>query len=313
MNRQSNNDEFEALPFAAGEMAGEDESENGVAGEFPHTLAGEFGNEFAGEWQGEDEGESEDERGRMPAGGRGGGRGMGRGGARPVYRAGARPGRGPVARPSRPQGKPDRNPRPGRGPRGPYWGPFYGGWPGGVIVNEPVGYPRPGQEEPDPPGASEPIEAVDFPAQHGSDDGGGEESGTSEEIPPEFSAVVGRLALPGKPAYTLLGSLMRAPALIAPKTAGFYLIVFPAGRKSPGKYRAYSGETDDLRRRLLEHILEATRLGLVLPRHKVYVAKSSLDDKARRAIEYAIHDRMLSDHFGVLTNPRRELEAMAWQ
>jgi hypothetical protein len=254
MNGKRRDDEFEALPFAAGEMDSEGGAANGFAGGFSNGpgngAAREFDNEFANEWQGEDEGGFEDERGRMPTGGRGGGRGMGRGGARPVYHAGARPGRGPVARPSRPQGKPYPGPRPGRGPRGPYWGPFYGGWPGGVVLGEPIGYLRPGQEEPAPPGAPEPIEAVDFPAQDSGDDGGdggggGEEGGSSEEIPPEFSAVVGRLALPGKPAYTLLGSLMRAPALIEPKTAGFYLIVFPAGRRdgrpAPAPARAHSG------------------------------------------------------------------------
>ncbi|HEX8604770.1 MAG TPA: hypothetical protein VF774_19155 [Pseudoduganella sp.] len=311
MNEERMHDEFEALPFPAGDMAAEGGFANGLAGEFANEFANGFSNELASEWLGEDEGESEEERGRMPMGGRVGG-GMARGGPRPVHRAGARPGRGPVARPSRPQGNPSPGsrpgPRPGRWPPGPYWGPFYG-WPRGVMVSEPMGYPPPRQDGPEPAGTPEPIEPVDFPAQ----DDGGEEGGTSEEIPPEFSAVVGKLGLPGKPDYTLLGSLMRAPALLKPRTAGFYLIVFPAGPKSPGKFRAYSGETDDLRRRLLEHVLEATRLGLVLPRHKVYIAKSSLDDKARRAIEYAIHDRMLKDHFGVLTNPRRELEAMAWQ
>lgn len=324
------NDEFETLPFAAGGVG----SEMGDAAGFETTdeMADEMTDEWSAEGEADFEEAQEGERGRMGGmGGRmggagGGGRGMGRnmgrnvsrGDARPVYRAGDKPGRGPESRPSRPPGRPQPGPRPGRWPRGPYWGPFYGGWPGGVMSSEPMGYPLPLQDQPGPGGAPAPaFEPIDLP-----DDDGGEADGAEDElsweIPPEFLATISGLTLPGKPTtYKLLGSLMKAPALfkrILPKekTGGFYLIVFPAGRKFPGKYRAYSGETDNLYRRMQEHILELARLGFTAPRHKVYYATSTLDDKARRAVEYAIHDKMITDHFGVLTNPKREFEVSAW-
>ncbi|TWI69350.1 hypothetical protein IP91_00418 [Pseudoduganella lurida] len=285
------NEAFEALPFAAGAREGDMEQNihDGMAGEL------------------------EEERGRMSVmrgggGGRGGGsRGMVNRTGLPVHRGGARPGRGPVGRPAPaggglPSGRRGArpSPRPSRWPRGPYWGPVYG-WPRDVMVSEPGGYPWPVEDAPPA------IEPLDFPPQ---DDGNG---GENQEIPPELLTTLGALAMPGKPVYRLLGSLMRAPGLLKPKVAGFYLIVFPAGGRPPGRLRAYSGQTDDLKRRMLEHIVEINRLGLHAPRHKVFIAESTLGDEARRAIEYALHDRMLRDHFGVLTNPRRELAAQAWQ
>jgi hypothetical protein len=292
MNDEWKDEAFEMLPFGAGEAEGEGADEL--------------------------EGELEGERGRSLMMRGGAGRSMGSG--RSVYRSGAKPGRGPVARPvpGRP-GRPRPKPSPPgpRWPRGPYWGPVYG-WPGGVMVAEPRGYPppmqdEPGQDEPTRDAPAPAFEPVEFPA---AGDRGGQEDGQDdgqEEIPPEFLATLGALAMPAKPSYTLLGPLLRAPALLKPKTPGFYLIVFPAGARFPGKFRAYSGQSDDPKRRMLEHLLEISRLGLHAPRHKVYIATTSLDEAGRRAIEYALHDRMLRDHFGVLTNPRRELSAPIWQ
>ncbi len=232
------NEQFEMLPFAAGEM--------------------------------------EEERGRN------GGRPTGR----PVYRAGARPGKGPATRPApRPQ------PRPGkpRWPRGPYWGPFYGG--GGVMVSEPFGYPVPMPVESPPGDDAEPgFEPADFPAQ--------------DELPPTIAATIGRLPAGDRPAYVALGPILTARRDPRATGPGFYLIEFTAD----GRQRAYSGQTDNLQRRLQQHILCGAMMGLPLANHRVYVAQSRLADGPRRAIEYRIHDDMFRNSPGVLTNQRRELE-----
>ena len=209
--------------------------------------------------------EMEEERGfaRM-----GGGRGMARSGSfgRPPS-----PPRGTGH--SRPRGYP-----PPRWPRGPYWGPFYGGLPYGVMVSEPYYPALPLPDEPD-------------------DDG-------TQEIPPEITDVLAAMTDAGKPAFTYMDKLMRAPAKMRYGEPGYYLIAFPSGKR----WRAYSGHTNDLKRRIQEHILELTRLGLRPPRHEVYVSKSDLSDAQRRAIERRFHETMIRDHFGVLTNDRAELE-----
>ncbi len=297
MNEERMNDEFEALPFAAGGS----EAEAGTAAEWTNESA----NEWANEWQGEDEGESEEERGRMSMGGRGG---MGRGGPRPVYRAGARPGRGPVARPSRPQGKPRPpqgprpGPRPGRWPRGPYWGPFYGGWPGGVMVSEPMGYPLPAPAaepaaEPDDRPAP-PIETIDLPAADG-----GDADGPQEEMPATLRAVIGSLAT-AAPAFRYVGRLDNVRNLGLPRKPGFYLITFRQGNA----WKAYNGQTGNLHERLVKHRLGATVLGLPVAGHHVYIAESARPEPARRNIEMAINRAMLQNHPGVLTNQNAELE-----
>lgn len=289
------NEAFETLPFAMGEV-------------------GEVG-------EGEQEQDEFGRGGRM--GGRGGGRQVGRpsgrpGGrpvARPIYRSGARPGKGPVTRPA-----PVPGPRPPAGrprwPRGPYWGPFYGGG-GGLTVSEPFGYPV--------AVAPSTIEPVDFPgpadggdngaddradigaddrADNGADnsaDGGAEGQG---ELPSTIAATVGRLPAADRPGYLALGPILTARRDPRVTGAGFYLIEFTVD----GRQRAYSGQTDNLQRRLQQHILCGTMMGLPLAHHQVYVAPSRMADTRRRAIEYRIHDDMFRHSPGVLTNQRRELE-----
>lgn len=309
MDGERVDDEFEALPFAAGEM----DTEAG--------FAGESGEGVASGWSGEDEGGFEDERGRMRMGGRGGGGrgGMAQGGARPVYRAGARPGRGPVARPSRPQGMPapypgprpgPRGPRPGRWPRGSYWGPFYG-WPGGVMVSEPFGYPLAARDEPSNGGAAPApapaFEPIDLPVTDGGDGDNGAGSGGEDPAQDEMPGTLRRLLDSmgtTAPAYQHRGSLEDVPRLNLPRRPGFYLITFRKGNA----WKAYSGQTGDLHARLLKHRLGATVLGCDVRNHQVHIAEGSRDERARRNIEMAINRAMLRNHAGVLTNRNAELE-----
>ena len=71
--------------------------------------------------------------------------------------------------------------------------------------------------------------------------------------------------------------------------------------------RAYSGQTHDLRKRLIQHRLCGTMMGIDMAGHEVYVAQLAAGDP-RRLIEKTIHDDMFARHKGVLTNQRRELE-----
>ncbi|UMR29178.1 hypothetical protein MJ904_19055 [Massilia sp. MB5] len=124
------------------------------------------------------------------------------------------------------------------------------------------------------------------------------------EVPPTLAATLGRLPAAQRPSYVAMGNV--ASALADPRTAGagFYLIEFTVN----GQRRAYSGQTDNLRRRLQQHALCGQMMGLPLSAHQVYIAPSGIGDSQRRAIERRIHDDMFRSSPGVLTNQRRELE-----
>ncbi|UTY59784.1 GIY-YIG nuclease family protein [Massilia sp. erpn] len=167
--------------------------------------------------------------------------------------------------------------------------PYYGGsWlygPFGYVLRDPFA-------------ALEPSLMPDDGDAAGAQDDGG------DEVPPTLAATLGRLPAAQRPSYIAMGNM--ASALADPRTAGagFYLIEFTAN----GQRRAYSGQTDNLRRRLQQHALCGQMMGLPLSAHQVYIAPSSIGDSQRRAIERRIHDDMFRSSPGVLTNQRRELE-----
>ncbi len=81
----------------------------------------------------------------------------------------------------------------------------------------------------------------------------------------------------------------RSPMPCATRTAagpGLYVIEFDTG----GRRRAYSGQTDDLHRRLLQHRLCGQMMGIDMSGHQVYVAPLS-SAAQRRRIEKRIHRR----------------------
>ncbi|WP_338761523.1 hypothetical protein [Massilia sp. METH4] len=273
MNGQSMSGEFEALPFSAGGMAGEWEAE--------------------GEWSGEQEGDGEFEEERGRSGGRMGGMG-GRSGARPAYRGGGRPGRAPMGRPA-PPGRPKPGPRPGRWPRGPYWGPVYG-WPGGVMVAEPMGYPLPVRDGGG--GGAPAFEPIELAA---TDDG--DDAPPQEEMPGSLRSVLASMA-EAAPRFRYVGRLNDVRNLNLPRRPGHYLITFRQGNA----WKAYNGQTGNLHERLVKHRLGATVLGLPVSGHHVYIAESGRPEPARRTIEMSINRAMLRNHPGVLTNQNAELE-----
>ena len=266
------NDTFEMLPFAgqgAGEYAPEQEWEQ--------------------EWQGEDEGEWEGERWR-PGGPRYGGALR----ARPPLRGPRRP------MPPRYQARQAR--RPPRYPPHPlpYLPPRYRGW-GAYPALYPGIYPAPY------PLAQAPFGDQPEPGpDQGQDQGQGQDQDDGPmqgEVPPTLAGTMGRVPEAAALNYLALGML--ASALRDPNGTGpgLYLIEFDAG----GRRRAYSGQTDDLHRRLLQHRLCGQMMGIDLSGHQVYVAPLA-SAAQRRRIEQRIHDDMFAHQRGVLTNQRRELE-----
>ena len=266
------NEAFEMLPFAG---------QPGAAGEQ------EWQGEWAQEWQGEDEAEWEGERVR-PGGGRGGMRG-GALRARPPLRGQRRPA------PPRYQGQGRRPPRHAAQPL-PYLPPRYRGW-GGYPAIYPTLYPAPypvfdDQQEPDA------DQVQDQGVDQGQDDGQ-----MQGEIPPTLAGTMGRVPEAAALTYQALGTLANALRDPNGRGAGLYVIEFDAG----GRRRAYSGQTDDLHRRLLQHRLCGQMMGVDVSGHQVYVAHLS-SAAQRRRIEQRIHDDMFANQRGVLTNQRRELE-----
>ena len=270
------NEAFEMLPFAG---------QPGAAGE--QEWLGEWSQEWSQEWQGEDEAEWEGERVR-PGGGRGGMRG-GALRARPPLRGQRRPA------PPRYQGQGRRPPRHAAQPL-PYLPPRYRGW-GGYPAIYPTLYPAPypvfdDQQEPD--------------ADQGQDQGvdqGQDDDQMQGEIPPTLAGTMGRVPEAAALTYQALGTLANALRDPNGRGAGLYVIEFDAG----GRRRAYSGQTDDLHRRLLQHRLCGQMMGVDVSGHQVYVAHLS-SAAQRRRIEQRIHDDMFANQRGVLTNQRRELE-----
>lgn len=177
-----------------------------------------------------------------------------------------------------------RGPRPSPGrtwlarPRRPAWG----GW------RYPVLAPWP-----------EPVQAFPYAV---------EDDEPQDEQPKSIAPALARMAT--APTYQSYGPLAGAVAKVGANMAGLYLIEFdgPAGK------RAYSGQSDDVGRRLRQHLLCATMLGLDVGKHKVFVAPLP-SAAARRATEKDLHTQMgvkprkRGDPPGVLTNQRKELEA----
>ncbi|MBE3025901.1 hypothetical protein GQ37_000060 [Janthinobacterium sp. BJB1] len=264
------NEAFEMLPFAG---------QPGAAGEY------EWEQEQEGEWAQEGESEWEGERWR-PAGGRYGGAMR----ARPPLRGPRRP------MPPRYQANPARRPPRPAAPSLPYLPPRYRGW-GGYAPIYPALYP--------------PVYPVPQPAfddQQGADQDQGADQGQDDdqqqgEIPPTLAGTMGRVPEAAALNYLALGTLANALRDPNGRGPGLYVIEFDAG----GRRRAYSGQTDDLHRRLLQHRLCGQMMGVDLSGHQVYVAPLS-SAAQRRRIEQRIHDDMFANQRGVLTNQRRELE-----
>jgi len=264
------NDAFEMLPFA------------GQAG-----AAGEYEWEQEQEWaqEGESESEWEGERWHPGSGRHGGGVRV-----RPPLRGPRRP------MPPRYQANPARRPPRPAPPLFPYLPPRYRGW-GGYAPVYPAIYPSAypvaepafgDQQEPEP----------DQDQDQGQDDG--QQQG---EIPPTLAGTMGRVPEAAALNYLALGTLANALRDPNGRGPGLYVIEFDAG----GRRRAYSGQTDDLHRRLLQHRLCGQMMGVDLSGHQVYVAPLS-SAAQRRRIEQRIHDDMFANQRGVLTNQRRELE-----
>ena len=162
-------------------------------------------------------------------------------------------------------------------PRRPAWG----GWRYPVLAPWPEPYPYPYPVEDDEP---------------------------QDEQPTSIAPALAKMS--AAPTYQSYGPLRDAVARVGAKLAGLYLIEFdgPAGK------RAYSGQSDDVGRRLRQHLLCATMLGLDVGKHRVFVAPAP-SAAARRKTEKDLHTKMdvkkrkPGDPPGVLTNQRKELEA----
>ncbi len=155
-----------------------------------------------------------------------------------------------------------------RGPRRPV-PPRYRGW-GSYPAAYPVLYPAP-QPAPQP----EPWNDQD----DGPGDGDGDAQG---EVPPVLAGTLGRVREAAGLNYQSVGKLAQAVSNTNATGAGLYLIEFDTrdGR------RAYSGQTDDLRRRLKQHHLCGKMMGLDLAGHEVYVAPLKSAEQ-RRLVEKA--------------------------
>ena len=231
----------------------------------------------------------------------GGGRGVPRGGgglrARPPLRGPRRPA------PPRYQGQGRRPPRYPPPPL-PYPPPRYRGW-GGYGAIYPTIYPAPYPVVQAPFGdQQEPGPYADAGQDLGADQGQDQDDDAMQgEIPPTLAGTMGRVPEAAALRYQALGTL--ASALRDPngRGPGLYVIEFDAG----GRRRAYSGQTDDLHRRLLQHRLCGQMMAVDVSAHQVYVAPLA-SAVQRRRIEQRIHDDMFANQRGVLTNQRRELE-----
>jgi hypothetical protein len=167
------------------------------------------------------------------------------------------------------------------------------------MVSEPVGYPLPVRDEPEPGGDPAPaFEPIDLPA----DDNGGD-AAPQDEMPGTLRSLLASMA-EAAPAFRYVGRLDNAGRLGLPRQPGFYLITFRQGNA----WKAYNGQTGNLHERLVKHRLGATVLGLSVAGHHVYIAESRRPEAARRNIEMSINRAMLRNHPGVLTNQNAELE-----
>ena len=124
-------------------------------------------------------------------------------------------------------------------------------------------------------------------------------------MPASLRDTLTRMSTLQRPSYLALGPIVQAIADSRSVGSGLYLIAF----SSNGQRRAYSGQSDNMRKRLQQHLLCARMLGVSLADHMVYVAPlPAMTKDGRRALEKAIHTDMFARHRGVLTNQRRELE-----
>jgi hypothetical protein len=213
---------------------------------------------------------------------------------RAIRRAGAV--RAPRPAPGR--GRPGR-PRWPRWPHWPHWSAS-GGWPYPPLAPWPEPDPEP-EPWPDPDPDPDPYP---YPAQ---DDQRQYEQAQYEQ-PQSIAPALARMG-GAAPGYQSYGPLREAVVRLGPAVAGLYLIEFdgPAGK------RAYSGQSENVRRRLQQHLLCASMLGLDVARHRVFVAVAA-SAAARRKAEKDLHAQMgVGGRSGtarsVLTNQRRELEA----
>ena len=126
-----------------------------------------------------------------------------------------------------------------------------------------------------------------------------------DEGPAVLQGTLGRLPAATRPSYTALGSVSAALLDARSNVPGLYLIEFTV----EGRPRAYSGQSGNVRARLLQHQRCANMLGLSLAGHRVSVAPlKMLTPEQRRALEKDIHSDMFARSGGVLTNQRREFE-----
>jgi hypothetical protein len=238
---------------------------------------------------GGDAGEWEQERGGRGGGGRGfgGGRGPARGGS-------GMPGRG---------GGGGGGIRMGRGRTWPRYYPISGG---GPLWSYPLAYPSP-YHSPYP----EPFPYVEpFPYPEPPD------NGAQGELPQKFKDALATLPAARRPDYQPVGTLETAPNQRSLDRPGLYLLVF---RGRDGSIKAYHGQSDNLRVRLLKHRLCARMLDVDPSKHLVYWAAtpagSGAEKPRRRQIEMDIHRIILPPPVGqgprgtrLLTNQKLELE-----
>lgn len=149
--------------------------------------------------------------------------------------------------------------------------------------------------------ASAPLSTPFFePGRHGDPD-----PGAQGETPAPLQDTLARMPVGQRPGYLALGPIVNAISDARSAGPGLYLIEF----SSNGQRRAYSGQSDNVRTRLQQHLLCARMLGLSLTGYRVSIAPlPTLAKDKRRALEKAIHTDMFARHRGVLTNQRRELE-----
>lgn len=189
----------------------------------------------------------------------------------------------------RPMGRPmgRARPRPGRGPQPGQWPrprprPVYGAWPYPVPMFEPLPLLEPAPpQEPEP--WDEPVEG---------------------EAPPTIARAVAQMPAALRPSYIRIAALERAPDDPRTHGPGLYYLEFTVN----GQRRGYSGQARHIGKRLAQHRTCAGMMGIGAAQVDVYIAPNLGDDADRRRREWTLHDTMLNNYRGVLTNQRRELE-----
>ena len=189
-------------------------------------------------------------------------------------------------------GRPARSMRATRKPRR---GPAFGVWPYRVPVFEPLPLLEPLRATPEPLPDAEP-----FPDEEPFLNG---EPATGE-LPPTIAAAVAMMPHALQPAYARIVALDKAPGDARTHGPGLYYLEFTVN----GKRRGYSGQARHMGQRLAQHRTCAAMMGIHPAAVSVYIAPNLPDEADRRKREWTLHDKMFSNHKGVLTNQRRELE-----